>query len=39
MRSSSWAAARAMTVNDGWFDATVTAIVDGRNGSSVEVPS
>ena len=27
-----------MTVNDGWFDATVTAIVDGRNGASVEVP-
>lgn len=27
-----------MTVNDGWFDATVTAIVDGRNGTSVEVP-
>lgn len=22
-----------MTVNDGWFDATVTAIVDGRNGA------
>lgn len=30
--------AEQMTVNNGWFDATITAIVDGRNGASVEAP-
>jgi putative D-tyrosyl-tRNA(Tyr) deacylase len=27
-----------MTVNNGYFDATITQIVDGRNGASIEVP-
>lgn len=27
-----------LKVNDGYFDATITAVVDGRNGASVEVP-